>query len=93
MLPDKFYPALITTLASVLVPSNKVALATMVPDQREKEDTACVAWQRPVIRVCTGLALVGVIRDVPLRSGGEWIMKVLWDLVRHFPDANVLSLA
>jgi regulator of nonsense transcripts 2 len=77
----------------VLILSNKVALAIIVPDQREKEDAAYVAWQQPVIRICTGLALVGVICDVPLRSGEEWIMKVLWDLVCHFPDANVLSLA
>jgi hypothetical protein len=44
-----FTPALITitTHASVLVPSNKVALATMVPDQQEKEDAACVAWHAP----------------------------------------------
>jgi regulator of nonsense transcripts 2 len=53
-----FIPALITTLASVHVPSNKAALATMTPDQREKEDTVCVAWQQRVIRICAELALV-----------------------------------
>ncbi len=45
------------------------------------------------MRVCTELTLVGVIRDVPSRSGGEWIMKALWDLVRLFPDANMLNMA
>jgi regulator of nonsense transcripts 2 len=49
----------------------------MVPEQWEKEDAACVAQQRPVIHICAELALVGVIYDVPLHSGGEWIMKVL----------------
>jgi len=68
----------------VLVPSNKAALAAMAPEQREKEDAARVARQRPVIRVCAELALVGVIRDAPSRSGGEWIMKALRDLVRLF---------
>jgi regulator of nonsense transcripts 2 len=65
----------------------------MAPEQREKEDAARVARQRPVIRVCAELALVGVIRDAPSRSGGEWIMKALRDLVRLFPDANVLYMA
>jgi regulator of nonsense transcripts 2 len=64
----------------------------MAPEQREKEETARVARQRPIIRVCAELALVGVIRDGPLRSGGEWIMKVLRDLVRFLPDANALHL-
>jgi regulator of nonsense transcripts 2 len=65
----------------------------MVPEQWEKEDAACVARQRPVIRICTELALVGVIYDVPLHSGGEWIMKVLWGVVCFFPDANILYMA
>jgi len=38
-----FTPALITVLASVLLPSNKTALATMVPEQWEKEDAARIA--------------------------------------------------
>lgn len=84
--PTIFTPALITALASVLVPSNKAALAAMAPEQREKEEAARVTRQRPVIRVCAELALVGVIRDAPSRSGGEWVMKALRDLVR-FPDA------
>jgi len=64
----------------------------MAPEQREKEEAARVTRQRPVIRVCAELALVGVIRDAPLRSGGEWIMKILRDLVRSFPDTYALSL-
>jgi len=54
----------------------------MAPEQREKEEAARVVRQRPLIRVCAELALVGVIRDGPSRSGGEWTMKVLRDLVR-----------
>jgi hypothetical protein len=86
--PTNFTPALIAALASALVPSNKAALATMAPEQREKEEAARVARQRPTIRVCAELALVGVIRDGPSRSGGEWIMKVLRELVRFLHDAN-----
>jgi regulator of nonsense transcripts 2 len=77
-----FTPALIAALSTALAPSNKAALATMAPEQREKEEAARVARQRPLIRVCAELALVGVIRDGPSRSGGEWTMKVLRDLVR-----------
>jgi regulator of nonsense transcripts 2 len=82
--PTSFTPAVITALTGVLLPSNKAALAVMAPEQREKEEGARVARQRPVIRVCAELALVGVIRDAPSRSGGEWIMKALRDLVRIF---------
>lgn len=87
-----FTPALITALASALAPSNKAALASMAPEQREKEEAARVARQRPIIRVCAELALVGVIRDAPSRSGGEWIMKALRDLVRFFHDVTILYL-
>lgn len=51
---------------------------------KEKEDAARVARQRPVLRVCAELALVGIIRDGPGRSGGEWIMKALKDLVGSY---------
>ena len=77
-----FTPALVAALATALAPSNKATLAVMAPEQREKEETARVARQRPLIRVCAELALVGVIRDGPSRSGGEWTMKALRDLVR-----------
>jgi regulator of nonsense transcripts 2 len=53
----------------------------MASEQREKEDTSRVVRQRPVLRVCSELALVGVIQDGPTRSGGEWIMKALKELV------------
>jgi len=79
--PTKFTPALVTTLGGALAPPNKAALATIAPEQRDKEEAARVTRQRPVLRVCAELALVGVIRDAPGRSGGEWIMKALRDLV------------
>ena len=55
----------------------------MAPEQRDKEEAARVSRQRPVLRICSELALVGVIRDGPNRSGGEWIMKAMKDLVCH----------
>jgi regulator of nonsense transcripts 2 len=54
----------------------------MAPEQREKDDAARITRQRPILRVCAELALVGIIRDAPTRSGGEWIMKALKELVR-----------
>jgi regulator of nonsense transcripts 2 len=65
-----------------MAPPSRAQLAALAPDIREKEDSARVARQRPVLRVCAELALVGVIRDGPNRSGGEWIMKALKELVR-----------
>lgn len=53
----------------------------MSQEQREKEDSARVVRQRPVLRVCSELALVGIIKDAPDRSGAEWIMKAVKDLV------------
>ncbi|KAH9972218.1 ARM repeat-containing protein [Russula compacta] len=90
--PVNFTPALITALASALAPSNKAALASMAPEQREKEEGARVARQRPIIRVCAELALVAVIRDAPSRSGGEWIMKALRDLLSYDPSLSSLPL-
>jgi regulator of nonsense transcripts 2 len=65
----------------------------MAPDQREKEETVRVTRQRPILRVCAELALVGVIRDTPTRSGGEWVLKALRDLVCFSRDGNAPHLA
>jgi regulator of nonsense transcripts 2 len=53
----------------------------MAPEQREKEDNARIIRQRPILRVCSELALVGIIKDSSGRSGVEWIMKAVKDLV------------
>ena len=58
-------------------------LASLALEQREKDDSIRIARQRPVLRVCAELALVGIIRDGLERSGGEWIMKAVRDLVRE----------
>jgi len=69
----------------------------MPAEQREKEEAARVSRQRPVLRVCSELALIGIIRDAPGRSGGEWIMKTVRELVRTicalFDTANSADLA
>lgn len=70
-------------LASAIAAPSRAALSALPPDQREKEDTARITRQRPVLRVCSELALVGVIKDSPSRSGGEWIMKAIKELVDH----------
>lgn len=79
--PTTFTPALVTALGASLAAPSKAALSALSPEQREKDDSSRVARQRPVLRVCAELALVGIIRDAPGRSGGEWIMKVIRDLV------------
>lgn len=70
-----------SSLTTALAPPSRAALAALGPEQREKEDSARVTRQRPVLRVCAELALVGIIRDGPDRSGGEWVMKTVRDLV------------
>ena len=74
------------SLSTALAVPSRASLASLPPEQREKEDTARVARQRPILRVCSELALVGIIRDAPGRSGGEWMMKILKELVR-FPGS------
>lgn len=61
--------------------ANGPTAAQISAEQKEKEDSIRVTRQRPVLRVCAELALVGIIRDAPSRSGGEWVMKTLKDLV------------
>jgi regulator of nonsense transcripts 2 len=90
--PAKFTPALVTILGGALASPNKAALASIAPEQRDKEEAARVTRQRPILRVCAELALVGVIRDAPTRSGGEWIMKALRDLLSNDPSLSSLPL-
>ncbi|KAI0373457.1 ARM repeat-containing protein [Pilatotrama ljubarskyi] len=90
--PKTFTPSLIPSLSASLAPPSRAALAALSPEQREKEDAARVSRQRPVLRVCAELALVGIIRDAPERSGGEWIMKVVRDLLSNDPSLSSLPL-
>lgn len=73
----------------------RAPLAHLAPEQREKEDSARVTRQRPILRVCSELALVGIIKDTPDRSGGEWIMKAMKELVSRTdisPGLNLTNL-
>ncbi|EFI28143.1 transcription factor [Coprinopsis cinerea okayama7 len=90
--PNTFTPAVISSLATALTPPTKAYLATLTPEQREKEDNARISRQRPILRVCSELALVGIIRDSPDRSGGEWIMKTMKDLLSNDPALSSLPL-
>ncbi|TFK20775.1 transcription factor [Coprinopsis marcescibilis] len=90
--PKLFTPAVIAALSSALSPPSKSQLASLTPEQREKDDTARVNKQRPILRVCAELGLVGIIRDAPNRSGGDWIIKVLKDLLSNDPSLSSLPL-
>lgn len=73
---------------------SRAALSALPAEQREKEDSTRVSRQRPILRVCSELALVGIITDVQKRSGGEWMMKVLRELVgSSFNPKYVAELA
>jgi regulator of nonsense transcripts 2 len=79
--PTTFTPAVLSVLSLAISAPNRAALNALAPEQREKEDTTRVTRQRPILRVCSELALVGIIKDGLARSGGEWIMKALKELV------------
>ncbi|KAJ7045615.1 transcription factor [Mycena alexandri] len=90
--PAAFTPAIVSTLSAALAAPSRAALAALAPEQREKDDASRVTRQRPVLRVCSELALVGIIRDGPGRSGGEWIMKILKELLSNDPTLSSLPL-
>ncbi|KAI0031222.1 transcription factor [Vararia minispora EC-137] len=90
--PSTFTPAVVGGLNNALAPTPKATLSAMPQEQRDKEESARVSRQRPVLRVCAELAIVGVIRDAPARSGGEWIMKALRDLLSNDPSLSSLPL-
>ncbi|KAK0461159.1 ARM repeat-containing protein [Desarmillaria tabescens] len=90
--PSSFAAVLVPSLASALSSPSRASLSNIPPEQREKEDTSRVTRQRPVLRVCSELALVGVIKDAPSRSGGEWIMKVMKELLSNDPSLSSLPL-
>ncbi|KAL0956498.1 hypothetical protein HGRIS_002642 [Hohenbuehelia grisea] len=90
--PSTFTPAVVSSLDTSLSTPTRASLAALSPEQREKEDAARVTRQRPVLRVCAELALVGIIKDTPTRSGGEWIMKHMKDLLSNDPSLSSLPL-
>ncbi|KAF9465011.1 transcription factor [Collybia nuda] len=89
---SNFTPALVSALSSAISAPNRAALSSLAAEQREKEDNIRVSRQRPVLRVCSELALVGIIKDAPGRSGGEWIMKSLKELLSNDPSLSSLPL-
>nr|GAT56787.1 nonsense-mediated mRNA decay factor [Mycena chlorophos] len=90
--PSSFTPALVSALGSALAAPSRASLAALPQEQREKEDAARISRQRPILRICAELALVGIIRDGPNRSGGEWIMKIVKDLLSNDPTLSSLPL-
>lgn len=90
--PTAFTHPLISSLSTALGAPSRAALSALPPEQREKEDSARVSRQRPLLRVCSELALVGIITDGQKRSGGEWIMKVLRELLSNDPTLSSLPL-
>ena len=74
---------MVLAFSSAIGVPNRAALSGLTLEQREREDAARIVRQRPILRVCSELAVVGVIRDSSGRSGGEWIMKALKDLVNY----------
>ncbi|KAF5370880.1 hypothetical protein D9758_002015 [Tetrapyrgos nigripes] len=90
--PAAFTPSLVSLLSQALSVPSRSSLSALTPEQREKEDSSRVSRQRPLLRVCSELALVGVIRDDVGRSGGEWIMKAVKDMLSNDPTLSSLPL-
>ncbi|KAJ3790841.1 transcription factor [Lentinula aff. detonsa] len=87
-----FTPKLVSSLAAALAVPSRASLANLSAEQRDKEDSSRVIRQRPILRISSELALVGVIRDDPTRSGGEWIMKTIKEMLSNDPTLSSLPL-
>jgi hypothetical protein len=74
----------VATLAKELAAPSRTALNALSVEQREKEESARIVRQRPLLRISSELALVGILSDGPGRSGGELIMKAVRELVRLY---------
>jgi regulator of nonsense transcripts 2 len=97
-LKPAFSPKIVPLLHHGLSPPPRVASGSAPPvptEVQERETAARIARQRPLLRVCAELAMVGIIGDENTgRSGGEWIMKSIKDLVStYFRGAESGSLA
>lgn len=90
--PKTFTPEFVSALSVAISPPSRASLTSMAPEQREKEDNARIIRQRPILRVCSELALVGIIKDSSERSGAEWVMKAVKDLLSNDPTLSSLPL-
>ncbi|EJU04317.1 ARM repeat-containing protein [Dacryopinax primogenitus] len=92
--PKNFTPAVDSSLLAILAPPAKVnAVPGQSAEQKEKEDVARITRQRPVLRICAELGMVGVWRSEDgTKSGGEGVIKLLRDLLSHDPSLSSLPL-
>ncbi|KAH9917919.1 transcription factor [Epithele typhae] len=84
--PKAFTSSIVSSLSVSLAPPSKAALATLSLEQREKEDSSRITRQRPILRVC------GRARPPQEKSGGEWVMKTIRDLLSNDPSLSSLPL-
>ncbi|KAG9093185.1 hypothetical protein FRC06_011642 [Ceratobasidium sp. 370] len=90
--PEAYTPPLVATLTKELAAPSRAALNALSPEQREKEEAARIVRQRPLLRISSELALVGILSDGPGRSGGESIMKTVRELLANDPSLGSLPL-
>lgn len=83
--PGQFKDKLVPLLQTSLAAPNRQALAAMAPEQKDKEEASRVSRQRPVLRICAELALVGIIKP-------ELIIKALKELLSNDPSLSSLPL-
>ncbi|KAG9123986.1 hypothetical protein FRC07_013290 [Ceratobasidium sp. 392] len=90
--PEAYTPPLVATLMKELAAPSRAALNALSAEQREKEESTRIVRQRPLLRISSELALVGILSDGPGRSGGESIMKTIRELLANDPSLSSLPL-
>ncbi len=89
--PTTFSEPLTTSLEHALAPPSKTLYQSATAEQKERDEAARVARQKPLLRVTAELALVdalGHTRDAP--TGSDWLFSIIKALLATDKDhANV----
>ncbi|KAJ1022534.1 hypothetical protein NDA16_003523 [Ustilago loliicola] len=78
---EAFSSPLATALEQALAPSSKTAYQNATAEQRERDEAARVARQKPLLRVTAELALVEAIGISNDNKGSTWLFALLKNLL------------
>ncbi|CDR87348.1 related to NMD2-Nonsense-mediated mRNA decay protein 2 [Sporisorium scitamineum] len=88
-----FSSPLTTALEQVLAPANKTQNQNIASEQRERDEAARIARQKPLLRVAAELALVDAIGLSQDNCGASWLFALIRNLLATDKEhANVALL-
>ncbi|SPO27701.1 related to NMD2 - Nonsense-mediated mRNA decay protein 2 [Ustilago trichophora] len=90
---DAFSSPLTNALEQGLVPPNKALYQSLTAEQKEREEAARVARQKPLLRVAAELALVEAIGHSQHDTGATWLFNLLKNLLATDKEHSNVPLA